>query len=266
MRERLKRLSAVAAVVLVTGSALVGCSDDEGGGSGPGKTLTQAAFFDEISAAQRKAGSSHVVMTVKAGGQTIKADGDLSIGDEPADTAMAMTMDAGQAGLGSLEMRLVDQVFYLNFGPMTSNKFAKIDLADEDNPIGQQYGELIGNVDPAQQLEELEGAVKSFEQKGQPRELDGVQARPYVVVIDTSKVPAAKEARGSLPKTLQYTLYVGPDDLPRRMTSDLPGAGNATMTIDYSQWGEKVSIVEPKPSEITDKDFLGQLGSPTPGS
>ena len=32
------------------------------------------------------------------------------------------------------------------------------------------------------------------------------------------------------------------------------------MTIDYSKWGEEVSIAKPKASEITDKDFFSQLG------
>ena len=180
---------------------------------------------------------------------------------------MAMTMQTGQAGLGSLEMRLIDQAFYLNFGPMTSNKFAKIDLTDESNPIGKQYAEIVGSLDPSQQFKDFEGAVTSFEQKGKAITLDGVEAQPYVIVVDPAKLPAAKKAKGQLPKTLEYTMYVGPDNLPRRMLSQLPGiagSGGGKMTIDYSKWGEKVSITKPKASEITDKDFFSQLGSPTP--
>ncbi len=271
MRERLKQLTAVSVLVLVTGASLVACSGDQGSevdeGSSGGTDLTQTNFFDKVLQAQAEAGTSHMAMAMDVGGQTIKADGDIQVGETATDTAMAMTMDTGQAGMGSLEMRLVDEVFYLNFGPMTSNKFARIDLTDESNPIGKQFGDIIGNVDPSQQLRDLKGAVKSFDQKGKAIKLDGVQAQPYVVTIDTSKIPDAKKAGGSLPKTLEYTMYVGPDDLPRRIVSDLPavaGSGGGTSTIDFSKWGEEISIAKPKASEITDKDIFSQLGSPTP--
>jgi hypothetical protein len=270
MRDRLKQLTAVSVLLLVAGGSLVACGDKDpkadGVGESAGGTLTQANFFEKITQAQAKAGSSHVAMKVDVAGQAVKADGDLKLGEAAPDTAMAMTMRTGQAGLGSLEMRLVDQVFYLNFGPMTSNKFAKIDLTDESNPIGKQYAEIVGSLDPSQQLKDFEGAVSSFEQKGKAITLDGVEAQPYVVVVDTAKIPAAKKSKGQLPKKLEYTMYVGPDNLPRRMLSDLPGVSGSgsKMTIDYSHWGEKVSITKPKASEITDKDFFSQLGSPTP--
>ena len=271
MRERLKKLTAVSVLVLVAGASLVACSGKEdsadGVGESAGTDLTQANFFDEVLAAQAKAGTSHMTMNMEVGGQTVKADGDIEVGKTAADTAMAMTMETGQSGMGPLEMRLVEEVFYLNFGPMTSNKFAKIDLTDENNPIGKQFGDIIGNVDPSQQLREFKGAVKSFEQEGKAIELDGVQATPYVIGIDPSKIAAAKQAGGSLPKTLEYTMYVGPDNLPRRIVSDLPavaGSGEGKSTIDFSKWGEEVSVTKPKASEITDKDFFSQLGSPTP--
>lgn len=272
MRDRLKQLTAVAALVLVAGGSLVACSDKsdptaDGVGKTAGGTLTKANFFEEVTQAQAKASTSHVAMSVKVAGQAVKADGDLKVGENAADTAMAMTMESGQAGLGSIEMRLVDEVFYLNFGPMTSNKFAKLDLTDESNPIGKQYADIIGSLDPSQQFKDFEDAVSSFDQKGKAIELDGVKAQPYVIGVDTSKLPNAEKAGESLPKTLKYTIYVGPDHLPRRMLTDLPGVagGDGTaMTIDYSKWGEKVSIAKPKASEITDKDFLSQLGSSSP--
>lgn len=266
MRERLKHLTAVTALALVAGLSLVACTGDKDS-EASGETLTKTNFFDEVLQAQAKAGTSHIAMNVEVGGQTIKADGDIKVGKTAADTAMAMTMETGQAGMGSLEMRLLEEVFYLNFGPMTSNKFAKIDLTDESNPIGKQFGDILGNVDPSQQLQEFEGAVKTFEQKGKAIELDGVKAQPYVIGIDPSKIESAKGASESLPKTVEYTMYVGPDNLPRRLVSDLPavmGSGGGKSTIDFSKWGEEVSITKPKASEITDKDFFSQLGTPTP--
>jgi hypothetical protein len=269
MRERLKQLTAVTALILVAGGSLVACSDEPPKADGSStEDLTESTFFDELTQAQAKAGTSHVSMAVKVAGQDVKADGDLKVGSSPADTAMAMTMSTGQSGLGTIETRLVDEIFYLNFGSMTGNKFAKIDLNDKSNPIGKQYGELVGNIDPTQQLKQFEGAVKSFDQKGKAITIDGVEARPYVIVVDPSKLSSAEKAAGdSLPKTIEYTMYVGPDNLPRRVITQLPdpsGASGATMTINYSKWGEDVSIAKPKASEIADKDFLSQLGGATP--
>jgi hypothetical protein len=273
MRDRLKQLTAVTALLLVAGGSLVACGDKDakaGVGESAKGSLTKANFFEEVARAQAKAGSSHVAMRIDVGGQAIKGDGDLRLGEAASDTAMAMKMQTGQAGLGSLEMRLVDQAFYLNFGPMTSNKFAKIDLTDESNPIGKQYAEIVGSLDPSQQFKDFEGAVTSVEQKGKAVTLDGVNAQPYEVVVDPAKLPAADQAKGHLPKKLEYTMYVGPDNLPRRILSELPGLSGSEagtkMTIDYSKWGEKVSISKPTASEITKKDFFSQLGNPTPGS
>jgi hypothetical protein len=272
MRDRLKQLTAVTVLLLVAGGSLVACGDKDpksDAGQSAGGSLTKANFFTQLTQAQAKAGSSHVTMKVNVAGQAVKADGDIQLGETANDTAMAMTMQTGQAGLGSIEMRLVDRAFYLNFGPMTSNKFAKVDLTDKSNPIGKQYAEIVGSLDPSQQFKDLEGAVTSFDQKGKAITLDGVKAQPYKIVVDTSKIPAAKKASDQLPKTLEYTMYVGPDNLPRRVISDLPGLGGGkgtTMTIDYSKWGDKVSIAKPKASEITDKDFFGQLGGATPKS
>ncbi|MGH3459803.1 hypothetical protein [Aeromicrobium sp.] len=270
MRVRLKNLITATALVLVAGGSLSACSDDgSSGGVGEesGTALTRSNFLDEITQAQTEAGSSHIKMAVDVAGQKLEADGDIQTGETMADSAMAMTMNTGQAGMGSLEMRLVDQIFYLNFGPMTDNKFAEIDLTDKDNPIGKQYSEIVSNLDPAQQLKQFEGAVTSFEKKGKTVSLDGVDAQPYVVVIDTSKMSGAAEAPPGMPKTLEYTMYIGPDNLPRRVLSQLPaaaGAGGGEMKIDYSKWGEKVSITKPDKAEITDKDFLSQLGGASP--
>jgi hypothetical protein len=269
MRERLKQLTAITVLVLVAGGSLGACSDEKGpqASGSSAETLTKANFFDEVTEAQTKAGTSHISMSVRVAGQDVKAEGDLKVGTTPADTAMVMTMNTGQSGLGSIETRLVDETFYLNFGPMTNNKFAKIDLNDKSNPIGKQYGELVGNIDPTQQFKEFEGAVSSFDQKGKTISIDGVDARPYVIVVDPSKLASSKKAGESLPKSIEYTMYVGPDNLPRRVITQLPdpsGTAGNTMTINYSKWGEKVSITKPKASEISDKDFLSQLGGATP--
>jgi hypothetical protein len=178
----------------------------------------------------------------------------MEAGKTVADSSLAMVMDIGS--MGSLEMRLVDEVFYMSFGTMTQNKFVKLDLTDDSNPIAKQFGQIADQMDPSRQMEMLGEAVKSFEKDGEPEQIDGVEAQPYVVVVDTAKLPGLERLTGSrtdqVPDEITYTMYIGPDDLLRRMTFDVAGM---EMTMNYSNWGEPVDIEAPDPSEVSDQDL-----------
>ncbi len=108
----------------------------------------------------------------------------------------------------------------------------------------------MDQMDPAKPARQFKAAVKSFEKKGEPQTIDGVKAQPYVVTVDTSKIDAFKDLAGGrraarCPKTMVYTMYVGSDDLLRRMEFDMAGAKT---TMDYSKWGEPVDIKAPSPA------------------
>ncbi|MEH3032758.1 MAG: hypothetical protein PGN07_01640 [Aeromicrobium erythreum] len=235
-----------------------GSSQSTGGGSG---TLTQASFFSDLSAAQKKASTTHVTMKIKAAGQDLSGEGDVKAGSSPKDTAMSMSLDLGsQKG----EMRLVDEVFYMNFGSLTGNKFAKIDLNDSSNPFAQQYRSIVKNVDPSAQLGQLEKAVTKFEQKGAATTIDGTKATPYEVTVDTAKLGEALGAPGAttgVPKQLVYTIYIGEDKLPRRVQATVSGT---SISMDYSKWGEPVDIAAPPASQVTEKSPFA--GMPSAGA
>lgn len=264
----LSKSAVLAGLALVLG-ALTGCS----GGSGAGASLSQADFFSKVTSSQADAESFHVSMTMDVAGQTVEAEGDAKIGSSPADMAMSLTMDMSAMGPGApeeFEMRWVDEVMYMKLGEMTDGKFAAIDLTDESNPLGQMYDQMLDGMDPGS-IARFEDAVSEFEKSGDPIRLDGVEAQPYRVEVDTSKVKDAfgdlpKEAVEAMPKTLSFTMYIGPDDLPRRMKMQLPtpGAVQGSMTMDYSDWGEPVDIVKPDDSEISDRDFLSELEDAAP--
>lgn len=258
------------AVVLMTGFGLAACGSDDGGSGGGGSTevgeesgteLTEDNFFAETTKAQLDAGSSH--MTMSTGGQAdMTAEGDVVISEDPKKTRMSMTMSMEGVSTGdSMEMRLVDGVFYMNMGEMTGGKFTKMDLADESNPMGAQFNQMIDNMDPARQLEAVEKAVTGFEQKGEPEKLDGVEATPYVITVDTAKVmeqfDGAEAGASQMPEEIVYTMYIGPDNLPRRISTELMGQ---KVDIDYSKWGEDVSVEAPADDEISDQDPFGGLG------
>ena len=262
MKKRYQFVVVVAAASLV----LAGCggkdnaAKDSAVGQKAATELTAVNFVTEVTSAQGKAKSSHVSMKIDASGQKINAVGDIMVGSQAADTKMTMKMDLGSSGLGSLEMRLVDQVFYINLGPLSQNKFAKIDLTDSSDPIGAQYGKIIDQLDPSKQIEQFKDAMSSMKKKGDPIELDGVKAQPYQLTLDTAKVSELSElpAGANVPKQIVYTMFIGPDNLPRRISSEFAGSA---VTMDYSKWGEAVDIKAPPKDQITDKSFLDQMGT-----
>lgn len=258
VKKRHHLVLAVAAVSL----ALAGCSGNDKGKAGVGEEaateLTSANFTKEIAAAQQKAKTSHIKIAADA----FSAEGDVELGASAADTKIAMKFGTG-AGTGDLDMRLIDQIFYINLGPMSQNKFARIDLTDPANPIGAQYGSLIEQFNPTKQMEQFDDAMTSMTKKGKPIELDGVEAQPYEVVLDTSKIEGLDKigAGAELPEEMAYIVYVGPDNLPRRISTDLSGA---SVKVDYTKWGEPVDIKAPAKTEIADEDLMEKLGEPSP--
>jgi hypothetical protein len=241
---------------LLAGAVLAGC------GGGP-ERLAQGQLFDQVVAAEAKAGSSHVAMTLTTPtDQVIKSRGQMRYGKNPRDTALAMTVQGDQTGVGSVEIRLVDQAFYVRLGELTGGKFAKFDLTKPDNPIARQYGDLIENIDPGRQIRQYEKAVTKFDNSGDTVEIDGVETVPYKVTVDPSKTEQLKGVTKDLPKAVTFVMYVGPDDLPRRMTSAMPapdGSGATRLRMDYSNWGEKVVIKAPGKASIATEGPLAEL-------
>jgi hypothetical protein len=75
-----------------------------------------------------------------------------------------------------------------------------------------------------------------------------------VVTVDVSEIPADELGRAApedLPfDELTHSLWVGDDDLVRRMTSDLGGYGTTDTTI--FGYGEPVEIEAPPADQVTD--------------
>ena len=257
--SRVSSRSAVVTLVVLASALLSACG---GGGS---DRLSQDELFDKVVAAQAKSGSSHVAMSLRTPqGQSVNSHGQMRYGTKPTDTALAMTVGQDPR-LGDVEIRLVDRAYYIRVGALTGKKFTKIDLTDEDNPIAQQYGDVIENIDPGRQIRQYEAAVTAFDNEGQPVKLDGVQAIPYKFTVDPAKVKGMGEMAGA---NVTYVLYVGPDNLPRRMVSSTPASGGnpgARLQIDYTEWGDKVVIKAPSTSQIDTDSPLSKIGSQPSG-
>lgn len=278
MRSTTRRLLALpVAATLLLGAAACSASDDKPtGGSSAGATtgtsqetekpadnggafeLTPANFADMVDK-QIDAGTYHTTMTIGAEGQTINAEGDARL----TDTGAEMTMTMSVPGMdGGMELRMVGGKLYMNMGELTGDKFYVIDPDDADDPLASSFGSSLDQMSAAESMESIKDAIVSVEKAGEPESIDGVDAQPYEVVVDTTKITGAageqfqqaEEAGATLPATISYVYFVGPDGLPRKMTMDLEGS---TTEMTFSDWGEDVTIEAPAKDQITDS--LGGL-------
>lgn len=268
MNSRLHPLAAMATVaVLVVGLSACSSDDDKkassetsaspSSGSSP-VSAEEAAMFTTVADAQAEAGSTHVVMVLGAAGQEVKAAGDLVLGQKADSPEMSVDVEMAGNKEYSLSMILLDRALFVNLGQMTGGKYGEIDLADKaDESIAIQFTPLAEQLDPVKQLKRLVPALKSVEKKGEPTTIDGVRTEPYEVTVEAKKMSGMENQPEDAPKTLTYTLFVGPDQLVRRIVT---GSADSKVQADYTQWGEPVKIKAPRSSQISDT-ALDQLRS-----
>ncbi|MGA9714673.1 MAG: hypothetical protein WBQ48_02465 [Aeromicrobium sp.] len=249
---RMTRVLGAVATAALSSALLVGCGEKEEAARGNSSSddvaaaaLTKENFGSTIGDAMIASGSAHLSMSGTIMGQELAAEGDHKIGKTLADHQLGLTMQV----LGmDVEMRLFDEVVYVNLGPLTQSMFATIDLNDSSNPLVEQFGGMVDQADIAAQLENVKSAISGFEKAGEPETIDAVIAQPYTVTLDPTKLAEGQER---IPKSLKSTFYVGPDNLPRRLLIEVQGQ---TLTLDLSKWGESVSIEKPADDEITEFD------------
>ncbi|MFT4189463.1 MAG: hypothetical protein QM621_12880 [Aeromicrobium sp.] len=271
MKHSWKKMTVVAALTLTAGFGLAACdgddakSDDdktgsESEGSEGGVELTADNFADRIGEAQLDAGGSQFELTVNTAGQEFTATGAQTPSEDPEEVEIEMSASA--VGM-DMEMLVVDGSMYMKMGEMTGGKYVQTSL---DDP---QYGATVEQLDLGTQLKTFEEALVEFEATGESEEIDGVDAAEYVLTLDSEKVMedlgqdlSSLEGSGvELPETMEYTLFVGDDDLPRRMVANVDlGAGSSEMTMDFFDWGTGADVEAPSADEITTENpFAGVL-------
>lgn len=257
-------------VVDDTGSTTAGGYDsggdsggDFGGTSGgtSGGELTAETFAAAVTDAQLQARTAHVSADVTAAGQQMTLEGDVQVGESLTDYGADLTMSSASMG-DDLRMVIVDETLYLNLGQLTQGKFAKIDFGDTGSPMGQMMSQLMSSADPSASLKAMQEGLTGFEKVG-TEQVDGVDTTHYRVEVDTRKVLEAQGmgdyadlAGAQLPETLSYDLWIGDDNLMRRMSFSIGDA--MSMTMNLTAWGEPVEISAPPPSQVSKRDpFAG---------
>jgi len=213
----------------------------DGGEENSGGALTEDNFFDATSAAQLEAGSAHMVMT-QDGQEMLTAD--ISLDADPSNAGFEGSME--NEGI-TMEIRQVDGDMYIQMGEMTDGKWMIIDAG------GDLLGDtdFIEQLDPTVQSERLKDAIVGFEAEEDAETIDGVSTTKYIITLDTEKVTGDSDyldgqLTDALGDEIVYEMYVGEDDLVRRQVMDMAGS---TQEIDYSNWGEPVTVEAPSEDE-----------------
>ena len=261
---------ALTALALATALGLSACSSaptatesaptaQEGNAQSPASSglLTAEDFAERISAAQLAAGTADFDTEIAVQGQTISAHGQMALSDNADEVRVAMVME--MPGAGSIEMRIVGDLVYLGMGELTDGKFIEIDPAVAG--AGEDFGSLADQFTSQQtSFDAYAEALSDFSVSDQTETLDGVETHVYTLVLDTTKMAELEGVDlgdfedAGFGDTLEYRLYVGDDDLPRRMVTQTP-AGD--MVMNFSNWGAASTVEAPGADEIIDGSMFG---------
>jgi hypothetical protein len=267
MRKIAASLSALALAVSLTACGDKAGSDGantSGGGEEAANSLV--ALAKKVGDQTAEESSAHMVFTGGAGGMEVNGEGDIKTGgDNP-----AIKMDMGTPQ-GEMSLVLLDGVLYMKMPAELSpgKPWIKIDSKDRSNPVAQALGSLTDqmrqNADPRQTLEQFQeaGTITSTEEV----ELNGEQTTHYKITVDVQKLvenqkdatlkKAMQDAIKSGLKDFPVDLWVNDQDLPVRMTIEMPTADPtsgksvpATVQVDYTKWGEPVDIQAPPADQV----------------
>ena len=230
----------------------------------------------------------------------IEVEMPFAVATDPATGNTSMSMDfgamAGAMGseeippemaalMGTMEIREVDNVTYMNFPFFTAFLGAETDWismpAEEGTDLTEGFGSGNTPTDPASYLESLSDAGGSAEVVG-PEEIRGIATTRYRVPIDdtwrdqlSAEELAKLEAQGPLPsESFPLDLWIDDDGLVHRMSIEVAGTEveggedfeSMTMTFDFFDFGQPVSIEAPPAEDVTPMDDLagGFFGGSTP--
>ncbi|HEY7440177.1 MAG TPA: hypothetical protein VIC35_12355 [Acidimicrobiia bacterium] len=272
---------------------LAACGGSGGSSTGPAPTATGPLAARLLSASADKAteaktGKMRGYVSLDAAGKFISIPINGAF-DVPAG-AFEMQMDMSSLGIGgsgTVDMRLVDKVVYLNIGDLLhasgahlpaeldGKKWLALNLAQYAQSLGGS-GSLGGlqQANPANALESLRG-VGTVTRIG-TETIDGSQTTHYRTVIDPDRAAAAappdQRARirlafdevGAIP----VDVWIDGQGRTRKfsMIMDIPGEGDVNASFEFYDYGDSVDVSAPPADEVADaSSLLGSAGLGTSG-
>ena len=275
MRRSLIRTGAAGAVLVLA----LGACGSTGREASKVSTLAMVAGAPQAAADAKTAHMSGSMRVAAAGERMeIPIEGDIDFANGAAQISMDMSTIGAASGMkrasggGTLEMRMVDGVMYMNMGAMIGSRsgsvfggrsWIKVDLKD----VGAGSTGLAGQ-NPSDYLDTLRGAADVTE-LGTAR-INGVDTTHFRAQIDmakslgkmTPKLRAlAAKGLAAFGKHFPVDVWISNDGLPRRFALhlDMKGVASVSAQIDYTDYGASVSIKAPPADETMDSDAFKSL-------
>jgi hypothetical protein len=270
-----RRSLAALAVTPVLLTGLVACGGDDDGGSSAtdpaassgssdspapsdggleaGDSVEPADFADRMAEGFASITTAHATMSGDFGSQ-MHGEGDVDYGGDSPSSAMTVS---GMMGAGDTDVRLIDGVMYMNLGQLSKGKFWKIDLNDPNSP----FGSLGSQLDVKSSVELLEKGMTSVEYVGAEDGLDHFTATVDPSVLLEAMGPEASSEASTLPKSLDYDIWLDEDNRVNKLSFTLGKLGTLEMTL--SDFGKDVTIEAPPADQVTDMpDMFSSPGDP----
>jgi len=258
-----------ALLLLIAPLVLAAC----GGGSSSAQVQADPLAYVKHSAQKTAQISSEhmaMTMTVSAAGESFSMKGNGDYVNKPLQSTMDMSMSV--MGHDVTFKGVQDGTTLYISSPLFSTKlpagktWMKIDMAKLHNSKGIDYSSLMSR-SPSQALQQVEaaGSVKSIGVET----VDGIEATHYQVTnLDLSKLPqgANLQGLGASMSNATIDVWIGnKDGYVYRETGSFAvsvqgQSAKVTMQIDFSNFGEKVSVTIPPASQAFDASNLANGG------
>jgi hypothetical protein len=224
-------------------------SEEQAEGAGTGDVLDEATIVPAMKAAVADQQTARFTMRTGAGAQSFTAEGDIAFrGTKP---ELALTMDGAAMGMGTIEMRLVDEVMYLSMPPVTPRgKFVEVTGDDEGSPFAGMMAGMSG-VDPRTTFAAFEAGLRKVSYVG-TEPVDGEQLDHYRLTVDVASAAKAQKmpTTTGMPENVVYDLWLDDEALMRRVEHTM--TQDVSLVMEMSGWGEPVTIEAPRRADIVE--------------
>jgi hypothetical protein len=216
--------------------------------SEPGEAVDPDEFVRLVEAGYAAVTTARTRTTARTGGLTTESEGVIDLTGR--EVRARMTLDAVGA---EMEVRIVDDVTYLNMGALTDGTFLVVDPDDPGGVLGD-LSRTLGRADPRDAFAEYAPAVTEVVFVGEQRR-GGEELDHYRLVLDLAEVPRlAEQLRGAeAPEPAAMELWLDAESRIRLSHTevDLMGVRSSTISEMYD-FGVAVDVQAPSAGQTTD--------------
>lgn len=216
--------------------------------------LTRNNFLERTNGAILRARSYRTETIVEAPGvnETTVTEVVLSLDLDDAVVRTTLPIDE----IGTLATVIVlHGMAYMQIPDYVEDKWIMLDGSDPELPTAEDF---LGDADPlavAAKSQNMSAAIIDFTSEPNAETIDGVATTKLTLLLDAEKYFGA-DPGPMVGETVTVSYFVGPDDLPRRITTH---AGLGVVTMNMSRWSEPLDVITPKGNEIITYEKMIEL-------